>query len=719
MIKKIEKLQEVKEKLKSDFVGIDEIIDKVIENITPWYITPQILERPVIVSLWGLTGTGKTSLVRKLIEYLDVLDRTIFFDCGESDNPQKDSLTDDIINRFFNASSYACPGHCDIPIDTAGTKESVFVFDEFQYARTIDQEGNELEKHALRPIWNLVDSGILDVNEYSNYDLTRLYTILDNLKGFTRENPGCGCEGGCYAPETTRLPVFKKSLGVLYKSYEYEYDDDPIPDEEEERKNKSKEKKRRILAQGMENELLKRLNRIRYGYGFEALEKLDTLVNLDEYASVLAGYVKELKKPLIFDASRSLIFILGNLDEAFSVHSEIDPDISADLFHDITEAVGITELKEALQRKFRAEQVGRLGNNIIKYPSLRCKDFETIIDRELGRIGKRYKELTGIEIEYTKKLKTLVYSEGVYPVQGVRPVITTIGSMINPRLTDILIEKPEGTVKVILDVPDRRLDKDTVTIRLRFLGEGSEELKVSKKSIDLSLGKLRDPESCDKIVAHSVHEASHAVLYSALTGEFPRALVSISSMGGGYMWNEVSDQTHKSADSNKELDNNIIVALAGYYGEHEFFDEPHCLLGSSSDLDDAWSEFSEAVYKCGYFKAFIFTEGAYNPQSPDHTPLGIHDTTEITGEVPGDKTIKNLVLSKFIELQDKTKEMVKAEKVLIAEIAKYLSKNRSMSVAVYKKYISKYAKTFGLAEMKKLREQSGSYWSDALKKALG
>jgi hypothetical protein len=42
-----------------------------------------------------------------------------------------------------------------------------------------------------------------------------------------------------------------------------------------------------------------------------------------------------------------------------------------------------------------------------------------------------------------------------------------------------------------------------------------------------------------------------------------------------------------------------------------------------------------------------------------------------------------------------------------------------MSVAVYKKYISKYAKTFGLAEMKKLREQSGSYWSDALKKALG
>ena len=69
---KLEKLQQTKDKLKSEFVGIDKIIDRVIDSITPWYITPEVLERPTVVSLWGLTGTGKTSLIRKLIKYLDL-----------------------------------------------------------------------------------------------------------------------------------------------------------------------------------------------------------------------------------------------------------------------------------------------------------------------------------------------------------------------------------------------------------------------------------------------------------------------------------------------------------------------------------------------------------------------------------------------------------------------------------------------------------------------
>ena len=80
---KIEKLQETKTKLKSEFVGINEIIDKVIDSITPWYLTPEVLERPVVVSLWGLTGTGKTSIIRKLRDYLDLSGKTLLFDCGE------------------------------------------------------------------------------------------------------------------------------------------------------------------------------------------------------------------------------------------------------------------------------------------------------------------------------------------------------------------------------------------------------------------------------------------------------------------------------------------------------------------------------------------------------------------------------------------------------------------------------------------------------------
>lgn len=52
--------------LKAELHGIDDVIDRVIESIRAWYVLPQIIKRPVIVSLWGLTGTGKTQLTRSL-----------------------------------------------------------------------------------------------------------------------------------------------------------------------------------------------------------------------------------------------------------------------------------------------------------------------------------------------------------------------------------------------------------------------------------------------------------------------------------------------------------------------------------------------------------------------------------------------------------------------------------------------------------------------------
>ncbi|REM68680.1 peptidase M41, partial [Mycobacterium tuberculosis] len=51
-------LQTVAEALKTELFGIDEIIDRVIDSLRAWYVLPQLISRPVIVCLWGLTGTG-------------------------------------------------------------------------------------------------------------------------------------------------------------------------------------------------------------------------------------------------------------------------------------------------------------------------------------------------------------------------------------------------------------------------------------------------------------------------------------------------------------------------------------------------------------------------------------------------------------------------------------------------------------------------------------
>ena len=149
---KIETLEKVKATLKSEFIGLDEIIDKIITALTPWYVTPEVIQRPVVVSLWGMTGTGKTSVISRLIELLDIKKQSMFFDCGKETG---DNSISDKIEEFFRLED------SETSLDDL-LKNLVFVFDEFQYARTIDESGCEVDnKTGLRAVWNLMDTGIL------------------------------------------------------------------------------------------------------------------------------------------------------------------------------------------------------------------------------------------------------------------------------------------------------------------------------------------------------------------------------------------------------------------------------------------------------------------------------------------------------------------------------------------------------------------------------
>ena len=67
---KKEKLNELKIQLKKDFVGIDNIIDNVVDSMSPFYLFPDSLKRPIVINLWGMTGTGKTSLIEKIVDFL-------------------------------------------------------------------------------------------------------------------------------------------------------------------------------------------------------------------------------------------------------------------------------------------------------------------------------------------------------------------------------------------------------------------------------------------------------------------------------------------------------------------------------------------------------------------------------------------------------------------------------------------------------------------------
>ena len=81
------------EQLKKEFVGIDQVIDQVIDSISSWFIFPDLQEKPLIVNLWGLTGVGKSSLVTRLADLLNYKEKFYHFDLGEKDKGD-DSIKD-------------------------------------------------------------------------------------------------------------------------------------------------------------------------------------------------------------------------------------------------------------------------------------------------------------------------------------------------------------------------------------------------------------------------------------------------------------------------------------------------------------------------------------------------------------------------------------------------------------------------------------------------
>ena len=70
-------MDSIHKELKKKFIGIDAVIDKTIDNIALWYMTPELQFKPLIISLWGITGVGKTDLVRTLVRLLEFTDKFI------------------------------------------------------------------------------------------------------------------------------------------------------------------------------------------------------------------------------------------------------------------------------------------------------------------------------------------------------------------------------------------------------------------------------------------------------------------------------------------------------------------------------------------------------------------------------------------------------------------------------------------------------------------
>ena len=210
------------------------------------------------------------------------------------------------------------------------------------------------------------------------------------------------------------------------------------------------------------------------------------------------------------DHSKSLLIVCGNLDDAFSMANlTAESDVDADIFNAFTEKVTIVDVKRSLSKRFKPEQVARFGNIHLIYRSLRRADFEELIRREVQRVIANAQAAFDITLSVSSDVNQIIYRNGVFPVQGVRPVFSTVNDVLESNMARFVFEAlvcESNKVHIYYDESAQELCAELdagALIRRPYVGR---------------LDKIRQRSQADVVANVSVHEAGHALVYGVLFG---------------------------------------------------------------------------------------------------------------------------------------------------------------------------------------------------------
>lgn len=722
----MDKFETIKSKLKEEFFGIDNAIDEVVNGFKLWETIKDYQTRPIIYNLWGLTGCGKTALVNRVIELLKLEPLVTNIKL----NSKIDQLSEEL-------------GDNDLP-------QNIFVIDEFQHARTIDGGGYEIAREQdgeLNIIWDLFDSG--KVTMFGNFKPNLRYALnidIDNLKLLSE----CGAkyENGIISHPNLQAKlkanfienfdtfdeIAKKKNGIVDIDIEFDIDEDGIYDLDDElmyikTTSNNDNNKNRVDNQSKTEIILKTLMRTFIRDIFELINDcnpidnintreslgiyIDRMKSIDELITFLDSLLKTKPKPKIKDFSQSLIFVMGNLDECYGIANDLNSDLDADFFHKETMKINITDVKGSLLKRFRAEEIARLGSKHIIYPSLNKNAFKSVINKELNKfkdiVISRFEKHNNkfSNVTYSDNIHKIIYLEGVFPIQGTRCIFSVIN--------DVIIDKFPTAIEYILELDTIESNKYNLTLSfdydfrrktiiLKFINNIDDSIldtKIFKYTTQIS--DLRtENTSKGRQVHRAVHESGHAVC-SLLNNVIPEVIYSVllgDDDGGFNLFNE----TYYFRINNYM--NHIVVSLGGYVAEELIFGRENISNGSSSDLDNATSQLMCLYKECGFHEGKL---GIYTNQNIV-SGLIKNQNSSITEDY-----FNTIVEDKIKECYDITKVFLTKQNTLLLKMSEYLSKHPKMDQKTIKKYVAKYAVDF---DVKNLTNDMEQFYVDLFEEKL-
>lgn len=524
-------LSDAAQNLKAAFVGIDPVIDELIDAMRVWYLMPEVLTRPVLINLWGMTGVGKTDLVRRLVSALNFQDRFVEVELSNADSTTWYPSVSSVLER--NSLN--------------DTEPKILLFDEIQRFNTIDDEGKPVTSRKFSDFWELLSDGRLSRRDREGIDYLLSEFIYSGREQRRRRLRDDENEG----EETVPFYEAKQIKQILKLDAELHE-----------------------IAEMPRAEIVQML-----------------------YA---AKEDKQVYEPI--DHSTSLLIICGNLDDVFSMANQTaESDVDADIFHAFTQKVTTVDVKRSLTRRFRPEQVARFGNIHLIYRSLRRDDFKELIIREVQRVIDSTKELFNITLTVAPEINRIIYRNGVFPVQGVRPVFSTVNDILESNMARFVFEaimRDADSVDIYYDNDTQDLCaqiSDGIVLRHPYVGR---------------LDQIRQQSEVDVVANVSVHEAGHALVYGQLFGLAPLQLTSrsASSFALGFTF------PHDIHGTKQNILSQIMIYLAGGIAEDIVFGATQASIGRVSDRAEASQLALDFIRRYGFeddFQTTYTLEHAY------------------------------------------------------------------------------------------------------------
>lgn len=513
--------------LKAELFGIDDVIDRVINAIRAWYVLPQLITRPVIVCLWGLTGTGKTQLTRRLAQLLGFYDRFV--------EVQMDG--------FSHGASYRSSSISGM-LGDSGIHEGmpgILVLDEFQRFRTVDTKGADVKVERYQDVWTLLSDG-------------RLPPALSALSNIER-----------------------KLADAHYEAERAEDDDD-----------RAGKKPYRFQLDAWDAQELKRMLKLQ--------EPLSAIMQWPpSKVQALFASFQQSSHAWETDYSKLLVFVCGNLDEMYHETAQRveDCDTDADIFHRLTRKLSLIDVKKALGERFKPEQIARLGNEHVVYPSFSKATYERLIHNLCTRYVDDIAAQCGVRFAIGQDVLSELYANAVFPAQGTRPLFSSVHAILSANLVNAALWVVQEQLSleqefVIHLAPDKR--------HLLVSGQGPAGRVQAAFAVTLELNRLKQRANADFRALLAVHEAGHGLAYCVLFGHAPQEVkINIASFEGGYN----SFSSLKATTRQNALDM-MCVGLAGRVAEELVFGEMACTTGAEQDFKQVTAEAARYIRHHGF-----------------------------------------------------------------------------------------------------------------------